>query len=144
MFDKQGMRLALEGIGPGYGFEMNTLRSPLEIFIGDSAAAGVTNLEAALEKSQSSRGLLTINSNEPDLYGYTDENIDAVAAFTTGRPALLDWNYGLEIVRLTMAAYLSAERQTTVDLTDPATLAELETYVPAIQRGEGHAALGML
>ena len=143
MFDKQGMRLALEGIGPGYGFEMNTLRSPLEIFIGDSAAAGVTNLEAALEKSQSSRGLLTINANEPDLYGYTDENIDAVAAFTKGRPALLDWNYGLEIVRLTMAAYLSAERQTTVDLTDPATLAELETYVPAIQRGEGHAALGI-
>jgi predicted dehydrogenase len=143
MFDKQGMRLALEGIGPGYGFEMNTLRSPLEIFIGDSAAAGVTNLEAALEKSQSSRGLLTVNPNEPDLYGYTDENIDAVAAFNEGRPALLDWNYGLEIVRLTMAAYLSSERQATVDLTDPVTRAELETYVPAIQRGEGHATLGV-
>ncbi|HTM53373.1 MAG TPA: Gfo/Idh/MocA family oxidoreductase, partial [Pirellulales bacterium] len=37
MYDKQGLRLALDGIGPGYAFEMNTLRSPLEIFIGDAA-----------------------------------------------------------------------------------------------------------
>ena len=50
-----------------------------------------------------------MQSNEADLYGYTDENEDAVAAFDRGEPALLDWNYGLEIVRLTMAAYLSAE-----------------------------------
>ena len=40
MYDKQGLRLALDGIGPGYAFEMNTLRSPLEIFIGDVAAEG--------------------------------------------------------------------------------------------------------
>jgi hypothetical protein len=37
-----------------------------------------------------------------------------------------------------MASYLSAERRKSVDLTDPATLAELETYVPAIQQGKGH------
>ena len=48
--------------------------------------------------------------NEPDLYGYTDENVDALAAFTAGRAALLDFEYGVEIVRLMMAAYLSAER----------------------------------
>jgi hypothetical protein len=30
-----------------------------------------------------------------------------------------------------------AERGKTVDLTDPATLAELETHVPAIQQGKG-------
>jgi hypothetical protein len=49
----------------------------------------------------------------------------------------LDWHYGVEIVRLTMAAYLSAERRATVDLTDPKTSAELETYVPLIQQGRG-------
>jgi hypothetical protein len=36
-----------------------------------------------------------------------------------------------------MAAYLSAERGARVDLTDPATQAQLESYVPAIQRGAG-------
>lgn len=138
MFDKQGMRLALDGIGPGYAFEMSTLRSPLEVFIGDAAAAGMTDTEMALEKSQASRGLITVQPNEPDLYGYTDENVDVIAAFNEGRSALLDWHYGREIVRLTMAAYLSAERQATVDLTDPATQKELETYVPLIQQGHGN------
>ncbi len=137
MYDKQGLRLALDGIGPGYAFEMNTLRSPLEIFIGDAAAISVSDAELALEKSQASRGLLAVQSNEADLYGYTDENEDAVAAFTRQRAPLVDWHYGVEIVRLTMAAYLSAERRATVDLTDPATQRELETYVPLIQQGRG-------
>jgi hypothetical protein len=49
----------------------------------------------------------------------------------------VDWHYGVEIVRLTMAAYLSAERRATVDLTDAKTAAELETYIPLIQQGRG-------
>ncbi|HVC94638.1 MAG TPA: Gfo/Idh/MocA family oxidoreductase [Pirellulales bacterium] len=137
MFDKQGLRMALDAVGPGYAFEMNTLRSPLEVFIGDVAAAGLADTEMALEKSQASRGLLTVQPNEADLYGYTDENADAATAFSQRRAALLDWHYGLEIVRLTMAAYLSAERRATVDLTDPATCQMLETYVPLIQQGRG-------
>lgn len=137
MFDKQGMRLALEGLGAGYGFDMSTLRSSLDVFIGDVAAAGVADSETALEKSQSSRGLLAVQPNEADLYGYTDENEDAVACFRQGRSAMLDWHYGVEIVRLTMAAYLSSERKATIDLTDPKINAELETYVPLIQQGRG-------
>jgi predicted dehydrogenase len=143
MYDKQGLRLSLDGLGPGYAFEMNTLRSPLEVFISDAAASGITDTELALEKLQASRGLLTVQPNEADLYGYTDENVDAAAAFREGRSALLDWDYGVEIVRLNLAAYLSAERKATVDLTDEATLAELETYVPLIQQGRGAEALGM-
>jgi len=143
MFDKQGLRLALDGIGPGYAFEMNTLRSPLEVFIGDTAAAGVAEAETALEKSQSSRGLLTVQPNEPDLLGYTDENADAVRAFTYGSAPLVDWAYGLEIVRLNMAAYLSAERKAAIDLTDPATREELETYIPLIQQGRGAETLSL-
>ncbi len=137
MYDKQGLRLLLDGIGPGYAFEMNTLRSPLELFIGDAAAENVADAETALEKSTATRGLLAVQPNEPDLYGYVDENIDAHRAFTKGEAPLLDWEYGLEIVRLTMAAYLSAERGATVDLTDPATIEELEQYVPLIQQGRG-------
>ena len=55
----------------------------------------------------------------------------------TAATALLDFDYGLEVVRLTMAAYLSAEQGRAVDLTDDATLAALEDYVPLIQQGRG-------
>ena len=68
---------------------------------------------------------------------FTDEHVDALAAFREGRSALLDFDYGLEIVRLTMAAYLSAERGRVVDLTDAATRAELDDYIPLIQQGRG-------
>jgi predicted dehydrogenase len=137
MYDKQGLRLLVDGIGPGYALEANSLRSPLEVFIGDAAASSVADAELALEKATASQGLLAIQPNEPDLYGYTDENVDALAAFREGRNALLDFDDGFEVVRLTMAAYLSAEQGRTVDLTDPETLTRLDDYVPLIQQGRG-------
>ncbi len=50
---------------------------------------------------------------------------------------MLNWKYGLEITRLVMASYLSAERRKVIDLTDPAIQKELESYVPLIQQGKG-------
>lgn len=141
MFEKQGLRLFMDGMGPGYAFEINTLVSPLNVFIGDAAAEAIANQESALEKATASRGLLAVQYNEADLYGYTDENRDMLEAFSAGRDAMLNWEYGLEIQRLVMASYLSAERGRTVDLTDAATLRELDTYVPAIQQGKGAAQL---
>ena len=137
MFEKQGLRLLMDGMGPGYAFEINTLVSPLSIFIGDAAAEAIKDAESALEKATASRGLLAVQYNESDLYGYTDEMIDALAAFTSGRDGMLPWTYGFEITRLVMAAYMSAERGKVIDLTDPGIRAELETYVPLIQQGRG-------
>lgn len=137
MFEKQGLRLLMDGMGPGYAFEANTLQSTLSIFIGDAAAEAIANAELALEKSTASRGLLAVQYNEPDLYGYTDENIEAAEAFAAGRDGMLTWRYGLEITRLVMAAYMAAERKKTIDLTDPAVQQELESYIPLIQQGRG-------
>ncbi len=141
MFEKLGLRLFMDGMGPGYAFEVNTLSSSLQIFIGDAAAEATANAEMALEKATASRGLLAVQHNEADLYGYTDENEDAVQAFLEGRDGFLPWSYGLEITKLVMAAYLSAERKQVIDLTDPATQKELETYIPLIQQGKGHEIL---
>jgi len=44
-------------------------------------------------------------------------------------------------VRLTMAAYMSAEQRRVIDLRDPATNEALETYVPLIQQGRGSEVL---
>ncbi|MBI4557874.1 MAG: Gfo/Idh/MocA family oxidoreductase [Candidatus Hydrogenedentes bacterium] len=142
MYDKQGLRLLMDGLGPGYAFEINSLLSPLNIFIGDEAAASVADAESALEKSTASRGLLAVQPNEADLYGYVDELEDARDAFLAGRDALLNWEYGLEITKLCMAGYLSGERKRTIDLTDPAIQKELETYVPLIAQGKGGEVLG--
>lgn len=137
MFEKQGLRLFMDGMGPGYAFEVNTLASSLQIFIGDAAAEATADAESALEKSTASRGLLAVQHNEADLYGYTDENEEAAAAFLAGHDAMLPWEYGLEVTKLVTAAYMAAERRKTVDLTDATTLRELETFIPLIQQGRG-------
>lgn len=137
MYDKQGLRLSMDGLGPGYALEVNTLISPLEIFIGDEAAAEVADAETALEKSTASRGLLAVQPNEAHLYGYVNETQDAVNAFLRGEDALLDWNYGLETMRLVQAAYMAAEQKKTIDLTDENIQKELQTYRSLISQGKG-------
>jgi predicted dehydrogenase len=137
IFEKQGLRVFIDGTGPGYAFEFNTLLSPLSVFIGDQAADSVRDAEVAMEKSQASRGLLAVHYNEADLYGYPDENEDAYQSFMAGRDATLNWKYGLEITRLVTAAYMAAESRRTIDLTDPKIQNDLETYMPLIQQGRG-------
>jgi predicted dehydrogenase len=137
MFDKQGVRIFIEAMGPGYAFEFNSLNSPLQVFIGDEAATSAEDAGSALEKATASRGLLTVHFNEPDLYGFTDENEDALRSFRSGTDGFLSWAYGLEITKLVMAAYMAAEKGKTIDLTDPSVQSELETYIPLIQQGRG-------
>ncbi len=141
MFEKQGLRLSMDGMGPGYAFDINTLQSPLSIFIGDEAAAAIEDSELALEKSTASRGLLSVQTNESDLYGYVDENLDCAQRFLRGEHALLPFSYGLQITKLVMAAYMSSEQKRTIDLQDPQVCEDLETYVPLIQQGRGSEVL---
>lgn len=137
MYDKQGLRLTMDALGPGYAMEINTLISPLEIFIGDDAAEAVADAEKALEKSTSSRGLLSVQPNEADLYGYVGELEDMKNAFLDGQDAFLDWGYGMEITWICQAAYMAAERGQTLDLTDETIRVELESYHSLISQGEG-------
>lgn len=137
MYDKQGLRLTMDALGPGYAMEINTLVSPLEIFIGDDAADAVADAETALEKSTSSRGLLTVQPNEADLYGYVGEMEDMKQAFLKGEDAFLNWGYGFEITRICQAAYMAAERSETIDLTDEQTKSDLKSYKSLISQGEG-------
>lgn len=137
MYDKQGLRLTMDALGPGYAMEINTLLSPIEIFIGDDAAEAVADAETALEKSTSSRGLLTVQPNEADLYGYVSEVEDMKNAFLNGENALLDWEYGLETTWICQAAYMAAERGGTLDLTDESVKEDLKSYKSLIAQGEG-------
>ena len=105
--------------------------------LGRGAVERGLDAETALEKATASRGLLAVEPNEADLYGYTDELEDACNAFKEGRDALLPWSYGLEITKLCIAGYMSGERKKSIDLSDPAVQKELETFVPLIAQGKG-------
>ncbi len=137
MFDAPGLRLLMEAFGPGYSYTINSLQSPAGLFISDAAASAVTDSELALEKAQATRGALTLQPNEPDLYGYSAEWRNTLAAFEQGKDAMLNFEYGRLITMLIMAAYMSHERKKVIDLTDPKVLEELKTYVPLIQQGKG-------
>ena len=127
----------MEAFGPGYSYTVNSLQSPAGLFISDSAAAAVADSELALEKAQATQGALILQTNEPDLYGYISEWRDAISAFEQGKNAMLDFEYGRLVTMLVMAAYMSHEKQKTIDLTDTAVLQELENYIPLIQQGKG-------
>lgn len=144
MFDKQGMRLYMDGMGPGYAFELNTLQSSLQVFVGDEAADAVADAETALEKSTASRGLLVVEPNEADLYGYVDEIEDAVRSFKAGHDGFLNFAYGMEITRLCQAAYMAAERGVTLDLTDPKVQEDLKSYTSLIAQGRGREVLHVM
>ncbi|MDZ7720440.1 MAG: Gfo/Idh/MocA family oxidoreductase [Balneolaceae bacterium] len=137
MYDKQGLRLWMDAIGPGYAMEVNSLISPLEIFVGDEAAEGVADAETAIEKSTTTRGLLPVHPDEAGLYGYDTEQEDAVNAFLNGKDAFLDWEFGVEVTKLVQAAYMAAERRKTIDLTDEDVQEELKSYKSLISQGKG-------
>lgn len=141
MFDKLGLRLSMECLGPGYAADEDTLRSPAEMFISDAAAAAVADAETMLEKAQSTRGLLKVLGNEPGSYGYIGEWRDAVAAMNEGGDGLFTWEDGFDTLRILMAGYMSAERKARIDLTCEETLEELDTFVPLIQQGRGKEVL---
>jgi predicted dehydrogenase len=141
MYDAPGLRLLMETFGPGYSYTVNSLESPAGIFISDAAAAAVLDSELALEKSQATRGALILQPDEIALYGYVAEWLNALQAFEQGRDALLNLEYGRLITMLIMAAYMSHEKRTVIDLTNPQTRAELENYVPLIQQGKGKQVL---
>ena len=141
MFEKQGLRLFWTAWARATPSRSTPCPPRCSVFIGDAAADAAADAEMALEKATATRGLLAVQHNEADLYGYIDENEDALARLSgrTGRDA--PWSYGLEITRLVMAAYMAAERRRTVDLTDPATRAgDLHPADPAGSRRGGAVA----
>ena len=132
MYDAPGLRLLMEALGPGYSYTINSLTSPAGIFISDAAAEAVKDAEFALEKSQANRGSLTIQPNEPCLYGYIGEWRDALEAFGEGKNALLDFKYGALIAKLVAAGYKSAEERRTIFFGEVD-----QSYVPKIHQGKG-------
>jgi predicted dehydrogenase len=69
--------------------------------------------------------------DEAAAYGYEAEDRHFVRVFLGKEKPLLDFHDGIEVVRVLMAAYKSAEAARTVDIeTEP-----LEDFVPMVAQG---------
>jgi predicted dehydrogenase len=125
-----GLRLSAELLGPEYSMSWNTLDSGLKLFF--SRAVVGTSGEDLVEKQNAETGLMPVVANEPVAYGYEAEDRHFVRAFLGREAPLLTFDDGLEVVRLLMTAYMSAEQGRTLTFPPPG----LDEFIPAVARGE--------
>lgn len=123
-----GLRIDLELMGPEYSLQFSSLGAPLKLFLSRAISGGTG--EDLVEKQNAETGLMPVIDDEAGIYGYTLENRHMVGAFRAGRMPEESFADGVEVTRLVMALYKSAELGRTVDLPDP-TLAD---YIPAPMR----------
>jgi predicted dehydrogenase len=124
-----GLRLSAELLGPEYSMSWNSLDSGLKLFFSRDVAGAAG--EDLVEKQNAEMGLMPVIANEAVAYGYEAEDRHFVRAFLGREEPLLTFEDGLDVVRVLMAAYQSAEQGCTLDYPPPG----LDEFVPAVARG---------
>jgi predicted dehydrogenase len=125
-----GLRLSAELLGPEYSMSWNTLESGLKLFFSRevSGRAG----EDLVEKQNAEMGLMPVVANEAAAYGYEAEDRHFVRVFLGKEEPLLTFDDGVDVVRILMAAYMSAEQGKTLAFPPRG----VEKFVPAVARGD--------
>ena len=129
-FVGEGLRLSLELFGPEYSMFVNTLDPDLKVFFSRKVTG--SQGEDLVEKQNAESGGMPVVSNEAEVYGYTAENRHMVESFMNGNRPEENFDDGLEVTRLLMAAYMSAEQGKTIQLPN----SDIDTFTPAVARGE--------
>jgi predicted dehydrogenase len=125
-----GLRVSAELLGPEYSMSWNTLDSGLKLFFS-RAVRGEAG-EDLLEKQNAEVGLMPVVANEAAAYGYEDEDRHFVRVFLGKEESLLTFDDGLEVVKILMAAYQSAEQGKTLAFPPRG----LDKFVPAVAQGK--------
>jgi predicted dehydrogenase len=125
-----GLRTRIELLGPEYALDYSTLDSGLKVFFSRNVSGEAG--EDLVEKQNAEQGLMPVIEDEAVQYGYVAENRHMVQCFLAGRQPRETFEDGVAVMEMLMAIYRSAETGQTVSLPDPA----LDTYVPAVARGE--------
>ena len=129
-FVGEGLRLSMELFGPEYSMFVNTLDPDLKVFFSRKVTG--SEGEDLVEKQNAESGGMPVVSNEAEVYGYTAENRHMVESFMNGNRPEENFDDGLEVTRLLMAAYMSAEQEKTIQLP----YSDIVTFTPAVARGE--------
>ncbi len=129
-FVGEGLRLSMELYGPEYSMFVNTLDPDLKVFFSRKVSG--SEGEDLVEKQNAESGGMPVVSNEAEAYGYTAENRHMVDSFLKGKRPDENFDDGLEVTRLLMAAYMSAEQEKAIKLPND----NIETFIPAVAEGK--------
>jgi predicted dehydrogenase len=125
-----GLRLSAELLGPEYSMRWNSLDSGLELFFSREVK-GKTG-EDLVEKQNAEMGVMPVVPSEAVAYGYEAEDRHFCRVFLGKEKARLDFDDGIEVVKMLMTAYQSAEQGKTIDFPGKG----IDEFVPAVARGE--------
>lgn len=124
-----GLRLSAELLGPEYSMSWNTLDTGLKVFFSRRVEA--KEGEDLVEKQNAESGLMPVVADEAVAYGYEAEDRHFTRVFLGKEKPLLTFDDGLEVVKILMTAYKSAEEGRSLDFPPDG----LESYVPPVARG---------
>ncbi len=125
-----GLRLSAELLGPEYSMKWNSLDSGLQLFFSREVKGKAG--EDLVEKQNAEVGVMPVVPEEYAAYGYTGEDRHFVRAFLGKEKPRLTFEDGLEVVKVLMTAYQSAEEGKTIDFPPRG----IEKFVPAVARGK--------
>jgi predicted dehydrogenase len=124
-----GLRLSAELLGPEYSMQWNTLDSGLKLFFSREVKG--KSGEDLVEKQNAEIGQMPVVPNEASAYGYEGEDRHFVRAFLRNETPALTFEDGLDVVKLLMAGYLSAEQGRTIEFPPEG----LDAFIPRVARG---------
>jgi predicted dehydrogenase len=124
-----GLRLSAELLGPEYSMSWNTLDSGLKLFF--SRAVQAKEGEDLVEKQNAEIGQMPVVAGEAAAYGYEAEDRHFVRVFLGKEKSKLTFDDGLEVVKILMTAYQSAEERRTLAFPPLG----LDTFIPAVAQG---------
>jgi predicted dehydrogenase len=125
-----GLRLSAELLGPEYSMQWNSLDPGLRLFFSREVKGAVG--EDLVEKQQAETGGMPVVPAEQFAYGYETEDRHFARVFLGLEEPLLTFADGLDVVKMLMTAYQSAEQGRTLDYPG----ANLDTYTSAVSRYE--------
>ena len=124
-----GLRLSAELLGPEYSMKWNSLDSGLQLFFSREVTGRAG--EDLVEKQNAEQGVMPVVPEEYAAYGYTNEDRHFVNVFLGREKPLLTWDDGVEVVKVLMAAYQSAEQGKTLNFPPRGN----DTFVPQVAKG---------
>jgi predicted dehydrogenase len=124
-----GLRLSAELLGPEYSMSWNSLDTGLHLFFSREVEGRAG--EDLVEKQNAEMGLMPVVASEAAAYGYEAEDRHFVRVFLGKEEPLLTLEDGLDVVKVLMSAYMSAEQEKMVRF-PPRGLA---SFVPAVAQG---------
>ncbi len=124
-----GLRLSAELLGPEYSMKWNSLDSGLQLFFSREVTGRAG--EDLVEKQNAEQGVMPVVPEEYAAYGYTNEDRHFVRVFLGKEKALLDFADGVEVVKMLMTAYRSAEQGKTLAFPSRG----IDKFVPKVAKG---------